>query len=321
MTRKTLIILVFVVLLATVAVLPLVYGQTDDCEQTVGAGTHSGTWGPGCDSANRSGNYARFYTFTTSTSSEVTIILESTAADTYLNLLSGSGTRGSVIASNDDAESGNTNSQIAETLAAGTYTVEATTFDAGETGDFTLTISGAGVVEPGTGGTAPGGPATASAVLVSSETEVCAITSKGTASCRTVNTGGRTTPPKGVHFVALARGHGHVCGLTDAYEIFCWGRQASEGSTGTWTKQPITSNSYSLGILNSDETGSIAGPWYQALECSAGGNPSVYLYSAIGLNGIGETNLETVTVPTTVDGNSAPSSWFYFTPYLVVHQF
>ena len=51
---------------------------------------------------------------------------------------------------------GNTSvSQIQETLAAGSYTVEATTYSAGATGAFSLTISGLG------GTTAPGpGPGT-----------------------------------------------------------------------------------------------------------------------------------------------------------------
>ena len=37
---------------------------------------------------------------------------------------------------NDDIVSGNTNSEIRETLSAGTYTIEVTTYDSGATGDF-----------------------------------------------------------------------------------------------------------------------------------------------------------------------------------------
>ena len=65
--------------------------------------------------------------------------------DPYLFLLSGAGTDGTVEAENDDIEAGvNTNSRIAETLAAGTYTVEATTYSEGATGDFILSIAGPG---------------------------------------------------------------------------------------------------------------------------------------------------------------------------------
>ena len=58
---------------------------------------------------------------------------------------SGTATSGATEASNDDVEPGvNLNSQISQTLAAGTYTIEAATYDADETGAFTLnlTISG-----------------------------------------------------------------------------------------------------------------------------------------------------------------------------------
>jgi hypothetical protein len=48
---------------------------------------------------------------------------------------------GAVKAENDDVESGNTNSRIEETLAAGAYTIEATTYDADETGSFTLVLA------------------------------------------------------------------------------------------------------------------------------------------------------------------------------------
>ena len=60
--------------------------------------------------------------------------------DTYLYLLQGSGTSGSVIESDDNGGSG-TNSQIVRTLSSGTYTVEATTYYSAQTGSFTLTIT------------------------------------------------------------------------------------------------------------------------------------------------------------------------------------
>ena len=116
------------------------------CVETVAEdGSVSGQWAEGCPSENRSGSYARYYSFTLTQRSEVAITLERTSgdADTYLNLLSGAGTDGSVLHSNDD-DGGTTQSRIQETLEAGTYTVEATTYEAGQTGTFTLTVSGLG---------------------------------------------------------------------------------------------------------------------------------------------------------------------------------
>ena len=71
----------------------------------------------------------------------MTITVESDV-DTYLFLREGAGRDGTVLYENDDIVSGNTNSEIGETLPAGTYTIEVTTYNEGETGEFTLTISG-----------------------------------------------------------------------------------------------------------------------------------------------------------------------------------
>ena len=99
----------------------------------------SGSWESSCTSTHRSGSYARYYTFTLSSSQELTIDLQSTT-DTYLFLLNGSGQTGTVIARNDDSNNSQ-NSQIIRTLSAGTYTVEATTFVAGKTGTFFVSVS------------------------------------------------------------------------------------------------------------------------------------------------------------------------------------
>ena len=114
-----------------------------NCVDTVTVGdTITGQWTPGCESDEQSGSYARFYNFTLALSTEVIITLESDDTDTYLYLLSGSGTSGTVLHENDNHEGSTSRSQIQETLAAGTYTIEATTYDPGITGSFTLTISG-----------------------------------------------------------------------------------------------------------------------------------------------------------------------------------
>ena len=90
---------------------------------------------------------AGYYTFALSQQSEVTMTLES-SEDTYLFLLSGHGRDGEKVAENDDIDTPgrNYNSRIVETLAAGEYTILATTYDLasqpGGVGDFTLTVSG-----------------------------------------------------------------------------------------------------------------------------------------------------------------------------------
>ena len=67
--------------------------------------------------------------------------LNSSAADTYLYLRSGDATSGTALYENDDHDGSTSVSQIQETLAAGSYTVEATTNSAGATGSFRLTIT------------------------------------------------------------------------------------------------------------------------------------------------------------------------------------
>ena len=120
----------------------------DECGQTLtGDGTVPGTWAAGCESQARSGRYARYYTFTLAEQSEVTIALESSDADTYLNLWPGSNRTGDPLAYDDDSPD-TTRSEIVATLQAGSYTIEATTFDAGETGSFTLSVAGLGGTAP-----------------------------------------------------------------------------------------------------------------------------------------------------------------------------
>ena len=87
---------------------------------------------PADEDAPRDGIYlARYYTFSMSEAADVAITLES-PIDTYLYLLEGKGTDGAVLHKNDDIdyEADNLNSRIRETLQAGDYTIEATTYDA-----------------------------------------------------------------------------------------------------------------------------------------------------------------------------------------------
>ena len=119
---------------------------TDDCGDTVTAdGVFNGEWAEGCDSEVREGRHARFYSFSLEAQGEVTITLESSDADTYLYLREGEARSGEALHEDDDIEPAvDTDSRIVATLDASAYTIEATTFDEGETGSFTLTIGGLG---------------------------------------------------------------------------------------------------------------------------------------------------------------------------------
>ena len=107
-----------------------------------GDGRVSGEWAEGCNSEVSGRGYARYYTFTLWAGSYVTITLESSDVDTYLYLREGEARSGDFLY--DDDGGGITKSQIQETLVAGTYTIEATTYGTKETGSFTLTVAGLG---------------------------------------------------------------------------------------------------------------------------------------------------------------------------------
>ena len=134
---------------------------TTDCVTNlggVGIGTvvREGEWSGRCESANRAGSYARYYTFTLSQQAWVDIDLSSNV-DTYLLLLEGSGTDGTVLARNDDGGSGGTDSRIGnQGLSAGTYTIEATTYRRSTTGDFRLELEVSEVTSPVGGRGGPG---------------------------------------------------------------------------------------------------------------------------------------------------------------------
>ena len=121
------------------------------CTETLtGDGAVSGSWGSGCASENRSGSYARYYTFTLTEAAEVSITLES-GVDTYLFLLDGAGRVLNVDDDDDDNQftlASDTDSGLKRTLSAGAYTIEATTYHTGATGPFTLTVNGIGGVTP-----------------------------------------------------------------------------------------------------------------------------------------------------------------------------
>ncbi len=131
-------------------------------------GAANGSWNSACTTDRNlitandlvGTRYAGYYTFALSQQSEVTITLES-SEDTYLFLLSGHGRDGGALCENDDYATriggalcniivssldSQYDSGIVANLAAGEYTIVATTYDLasqpGGRGDFTLTVSG-----------------------------------------------------------------------------------------------------------------------------------------------------------------------------------
>ena len=110
-----------------------------ECQvETVPAGgVVTGAWNSDCLSFNRSGSYARFYVFTLDTDSEVFITLESGDTNTYLYMQKGAGTTSRSFRSQGSPDR---YSRIEGWFAAGTYTIEVATYDAGQTGSFMLTI-------------------------------------------------------------------------------------------------------------------------------------------------------------------------------------
>ena len=129
----------------------------DNCVETLDTeGDVNGSWSADCESSHpdRNGRYARFYTFTLAESAGVTVTLES-STDPYIYLREGVGTDGTVICENDDYASAvtgsrcdridatldaSTDSGLLASLSEGSYTIEATTYEPGVTGDFTLTL-------------------------------------------------------------------------------------------------------------------------------------------------------------------------------------
>jgi len=113
-------------------------GGGASCRAVLKSGTTArGNWTAACTSVHNPGANARYYTFTLAKATKVQIDLKSAAADSYLYLLTGGAASGNYIAY-DNNSGGKKDARIARTLPAGTYTIEATTYDAGRTGAFTV---------------------------------------------------------------------------------------------------------------------------------------------------------------------------------------
>ena len=217
-------------LAVTVIVTDVEEDLVDDCIRPLtGAGTVTGTWDVNCLSENRpdadggsadSDYYARFYSFTLSDDADATITLISDQ-DTYLYLMQGTGTNGEVVGHNDNIERhSDRNSQIeADALDAGDYTIEATTYDAETSGDFTLVLEVAETEEP------PSPEPVFEYVAISSgANHVCTLTTDGAVMCWGADdfeqVSGRPTTGS---FTQVSCGDSHSCALRDDGATVCWG--------------------------------------------------------------------------------------------------
>ncbi len=118
-----------------------------DLGTVTGTVTVNGALDHDCVSPNFSGELARFYSFTLGTAASVEIDLVSSEFNAWLTLREGADMSGRALVYDNDGGQG-TNARIDTALSAGTYTIEATSLAAGETGAFTLTLT----VDGGGGG-------------------------------------------------------------------------------------------------------------------------------------------------------------------------
>ena len=302
--------IIFIALLAALSLAAVVYGQSSQvCHITLlpGNGTVSAQWAEGFDSTNRSGSYAKFFTFTQSDETGVTITLESETIDTYLNLLEGSSREGTILFHNDDLAGDNRNSEISEILSPGTFTIEATTYNSGATGNFVLNIGGLPNESIPTPTPTPG-----PAVLTTGLSEVCLMDWDGRIKCQEVKTNGRTEPPQGDKFLALASGDDHACALDVDDRIICWGSvKATAIGKINWTeiKRDNGNNYHTMGR---SKTGRSRTPWSLGIQCNALGNP-LLVVERVGVAKYSDsaTAPRTPTIRVEIDGNSRNQTWFY----------
>ena len=199
-----------------------------------------GRWDDDCISGQtpippraRGDYYTRFYTFETTAARAVTITLRSSEVeDTFLYLLEDWGPDGDVVEFNDDIAGRNDlHSQLVfESLDAGRYTIEATTYDPETTGEFTVSIAmevaeGHEPTEP------PPVPAPVPVAIPADgyidvsygSNHACALHVTGTIYCFGDPEYGKTTPPEG-EFESVSSGEHGSCAIREEDgKIVCWG--------------------------------------------------------------------------------------------------
>ena len=160
-----------------------------------------------------------------------------------MNLREGRGRDGRIVDFDDDIAPGsNTNSRIAvDDLAAGSYTIEATTYYPETTGSFTLSvvISGSSVqpsptlsptppIIPSPQPTpspvpTPSVPATGFVDVSRGYDHACALHSNGSITCWGHNDVGQATPPTSGRFAAISSEYKGTCAVRDDGAVLCWG--------------------------------------------------------------------------------------------------
>ena len=218
--------------------------SSDPCVKSLeGDSTVRESWSENCPSESRSGNYASYYTFSLDESAQVTITLESSVEDPYLYLREGTGRNGSVLCENDDYETlvsgqcdliessldSNTDSGISASLAAGSYTIEVTTYEPGEVTtyepgedeDFTLVLQIGGSTTPAP--TPPPEPAAGFVNVSRGYDHACALHSDGSITCWGDNDMGQATPPSSGRFTTISSDYKGSCAVRDDGAVFCWG--------------------------------------------------------------------------------------------------
>ena len=203
----------------------------------------TGNWDDDCFSEQtpipprqRGDFYTRFYTFETTADRAVTITLRSSEVeDTFLYLLEDWGSDGDVVESNDDiAGQDDLHSQLVfESLEAGRYTIEATTYEPETSGEFTLSLAmevaeGYEPAEPPEPTPLP--PPVPVAIPADGYIDVsygsnhaCALHVTGTIYCFGDPEHGKTTPPEG-EFESVSSGEHGSCAIREEDgKIVCWG--------------------------------------------------------------------------------------------------
>ena len=215
----------------------------DTCFTTIdGAGAFLGTWDDTCLSENRprhtdeGGNrdemyYARFYTFTLDEDANVTITLtsdDSPKVDTFLYLIEDMEKEGFSTFDDDGydaSDSDNRDSKIetTELLPAGAYTIEATTYEPDQDGNFTLKLEIDTTVAPPT-------PDAEYIAISSGANHVCAIATNGSIMCWGNEDGdshgqvsNRPTTGSFKLHAQISSGDTHTCALRDDGVVVCWG--------------------------------------------------------------------------------------------------
>ena len=203
----------------------------------------TGNWDDDCFSEQapipprqRGDFYTRFYTFETTADRAVTITLRSSEVeDTFLYLLEDWGPDGDVVEFNDDiAGQNDLHSQLVlESLDAGRYTIEATTYEPETTGEFTVSIEmevaeGYEPTEPPEPTPEPvpvpiAIPADGYIDVSYGSNHACALHVTGTIYCFGDPEHGKTTPPEG-EFESVSSGEHGSCAIREEDgKIVCWG--------------------------------------------------------------------------------------------------